>query len=85
MSSSKISAVMTDDKSTVSSFEEDLENIGILGVDPSLEPHKDHFRYRLKRYVDQKKLIEKYEGGLEEFAKGIYSYLHCYSYIVLSN
>lgn len=68
---------MTDDKSTMLSFEEDLENIGILRIDPGLEPYKDHFRYRVKRYVDQKILIEKYEGGLEEFAKGSSSYLHC--------
>lgn len=65
---------MIDDKSTMPSTEEDLENIGILRVDPSLEPHKDHFKYRLKRYLDQKKLIEAYEGGLEEFAKGDYNY-----------
>ncbi|KAK4276454.1 hypothetical protein QN277_014602 [Acacia crassicarpa] len=69
-SSSKISTVLTDDKSTMSSFEDEVENIGIFRIDPGLEPYKDHFRYRVKRYVDQKKLIEKYEGGLEEFAKG---------------
>ncbi|KAL9312514.1 hypothetical protein ACSQ67_017966 [Phaseolus vulgaris] len=63
-------AVMTDDKSTISSTEEYLENIGIFSIDPSLKPYKDHFKYRLKRYVEQKKLIEEYEGGLEEFAKG---------------
>ena len=70
-------AVMTDDKSTMSSIEEDLENIGILHIDPALEPYKDHFKYRLKRYVDQKKLIEEYEGGLEEFAKGDSNCLQC--------
>ncbi|WJX36130.1 1,4-alpha-glucan branching enzyme [Trifolium repens] len=64
-------AVMTDDKSTMSSsVEEDSENIGILNADSSLEPYKDHFKYRLKRYLHQKKLIEEYEGSLEEFAKG---------------
>ncbi|KEH36310.1 starch branching enzyme I [Medicago truncatula] len=63
-------AVMTDDKSTMSSVEEDFENIGLLDVDSSLKPFKDHFKYRLKKYLDQKKLIEDYEGGLEEFAKG---------------
>ncbi|KAK7311016.1 hypothetical protein RJT34_08865 [Clitoria ternatea] len=63
-------AVMTDDKSTMSSTGEDLENIGILLIDPALQPYKDHFKYRLKRYVDQKKLIEEYEGGIEEFAQG---------------
>ena len=54
----------------MSNTEVDTENPGILSVDPSLEPFKDHFRYRLKRYVDQKDLIDKHEGGLEEFAKG---------------
>ncbi|CAJ2642847.1 unnamed protein product [Trifolium pratense] len=64
-------AVMTDDKSTMSSsVEEDSENIGILHADSSLEPYKDHFKYRLKRYLHQKKLIEEHEGSLEEFAKG---------------
>jgi 1,4-alpha-glucan branching enzyme len=67
-------AVMTDDKSTMSSsVEEDSENIGILNADSSLEPYKDHFKYRLKRYLHQKKLIEEYEGSLEEFAKGDYN------------
>ena len=50
--------------------EEDTENIGILGVDSALQPFKDHFQYRIKKYVDQKNLFEKHEGGLEEFAKG---------------
>lgn len=65
-----VSAIFTDSSQTMSSTEVDIENPGILGVDPSLEPFKDHFKYRLKRYVDQKELIEKHEGGLEEFAKG---------------
>ncbi|XP_054797957.1 1,4-alpha-glucan-branching enzyme 1, chloroplastic/amyloplastic-like isoform X2 [Prosopis cineraria] len=69
-SSSKISTVLTDNKSPMSSFEDDVENIGIFHIDPGLEPYKDHFRYRVKRYLDQKRLVEKYEGGLEEFAKG---------------
>ncbi|XP_042493187.1 1,4-alpha-glucan-branching enzyme 1, chloroplastic/amyloplastic-like isoform X4 [Macadamia integrifolia] len=46
------------------------KNIGIMSLDPGLEPFKDHFRYRIVRYVEQKKLIEKYERGLEEFAQG---------------
>lgn len=49
---------------------EDTEHIGILDTDPGLEPFKDHFRYRMRRYVEQKELIEKYEGSLEEFAQG---------------
>lgn len=70
--SSAISAVLTNDNSTMASREEDVktENIGLLNLDPALEPYLDHFRYRMKRYVDQKMLIQKYEGGLEEFAQG---------------
>ncbi|GLT46061.1 hypothetical protein SLA2020_198490 [Shorea laevis] len=67
---SPISAVVTDDSSTMMTSDEDTENIGILGLDPGLEPFKDHFKYRMRKYVDQKKLFEKYEGGLEEFARG---------------
>ena len=67
---SPISAVLVDDSSTMTSSEEDTENIGILGVDPALEPFKDHFQFRIKKYEDQKNLFEKHEGGLEEFAKG---------------
>ncbi|KAF7140267.1 hypothetical protein RHSIM_Rhsim06G0006900 [Rhododendron simsii] len=67
--SSIISAVLTDDNSTMT-IEDDNEKIGLFSIDPGLEPFKDHFRYRLKRYEDQKKLIEKYEGSLEEFAQG---------------
>ncbi|XP_016508689.1 1,4-alpha-glucan-branching enzyme isoform X1 [Nicotiana tabacum] len=69
--SSAISAVLTDDNST-SSLEEDVEteNIGLLNLDPSLEPYLDHFRYRMKRYAEQKKLIEQHEGALEEFSLG---------------
>jgi 1,4-alpha-glucan branching enzyme len=51
-----------------------MENIGLVSIDPGLESFKDHFRYRMKRYVDQKKLIERYEGGLEEFALGNFQY-----------
>lgn len=54
----------------MAAIEDDTEKIGLFSIDPSLEQFKDHFRYRLKRYVDQKKLIEKYEGSLEEFAQG---------------
>ncbi|CAO2833745.1 unnamed protein product [Amaranthus hypochondriacus] len=67
---SSISAVLTESSKTMGVTEGDTENLGIFDVDPSLEPYKDHFRYRMKRYVDQTQLIEKYEGGLEEFAQG---------------
>lgn len=68
--SSTISAVVTDDSSTMTSAEEDTDNIGILGSDPGLEQYKDHFKYRVRKYAEQKALFEKYEGGLEEFAQG---------------
>ncbi|KAK6160824.1 hypothetical protein DH2020_004205 [Rehmannia glutinosa] len=68
--SSSVSPVQTDDHSTVANMDEDSENIGIFSLDPGLEAYKDHFRYRIRRYVDQKKLIEKHETSLEEFAQG---------------
>ncbi|XP_010664077.1 1,4-alpha-glucan-branching enzyme 1, chloroplastic/amyloplastic isoform X2 [Vitis vinifera] len=67
---SAISALITDDNSAMATMGEDTEHIGILDTDPGLEPFKDHFRYRMRRYVEQKELIEKYEGSLEEFAQG---------------
>nr|BAE96955.1 starch branching enzyme I [Ipomoea batatas] len=68
--SSNISSVLTDDSSTMADVEKEIENIHILGLDQGLKPYKDHFRYRMKRYLDQKKLFENFEGGLEEFALG---------------
>lgn len=65
-----ISAVLTENSETMGNTEVDTENPGILVVDSTLEPYTDHFRYRLKRYVDQTQLIEKHEGGVEEFAQG---------------
>ncbi|KAG8384244.1 hypothetical protein BUALT_Bualt04G0098000 [Buddleja alternifolia] len=61
---------MTDDHSTAANMEEDAENIGLFSLDPGLESYKDHFRYRIRRYVDQRKLIDKHESNLEEFAQG---------------
>ena len=55
----------------MSTADVETENIGLFGMDSALEPYKDHFRYRIMRYVEQKKLIETYEGSLEEFAQGI--------------
>ncbi|XP_021900771.1 1,4-alpha-glucan-branching enzyme 1, chloroplastic/amyloplastic-like [Carica papaya] len=66
----RISAVLTDNNPRMTNFERDSENIGILVVDPALEGYKDHFRYRMKRYVDQKMLLIKHEGGLKGFARG---------------
>ncbi|XP_022946220.1 1,4-alpha-glucan-branching enzyme 1, chloroplastic/amyloplastic-like [Cucurbita moschata] len=65
-----ISSVMTDDTSTVSSADENMKDIGILRHDPSLEPFKDHFKYRIGRYSDVLNLFDKHEGGLDEFARG---------------
>ncbi|KGN47537.1 1,4-alpha-glucan-branching enzyme 1, chloroplastic/amyloplastic [Cucumis sativus] len=65
-----ISSVMTEDTSTVSSTDESMENIGILSHDPGLKPFKDHFKYRVGRYTDLLNLLDKHEGGLDEFARG---------------
>ncbi|KAG8377283.1 hypothetical protein BUALT_Bualt08G0013200 [Buddleja alternifolia] len=70
VSNSSVPAVMTDDHSTSANMEEDAENIGLFSLDPGLESYKDHFRYRIRRYVDQRKLIDKHESSLEEFARG---------------
>lgn len=50
--------------------EEDVENIRLFELDQGLAPYKDHFGYRIKRYVEQKKLIETHEGSLEDFSLG---------------
>lgn len=63
---------MTDDTSTVSSADENMKDIGILRHDPSLEPFKDHFKYRIGRYSDVLNLFDKHEGGLDEFARGAF-------------
>ncbi|CAA0830114.1 1-4-alpha-glucan-branching enzyme 2-2-chloroplastic/amyloplastic [Striga hermonthica] len=68
--SSSVPGVLTDDQSTEANMEEGTENIGLCSLDPGLEAYKDHFEYRIKRYVDQKNLIEKHEASLEEFAQG---------------
>lgn len=59
------------DDSTVTGMDDDTNNIGVLSIDPGLVPFEGHFRYRMRRYNDQMKLFEKFEGGLEEFAKGM--------------
>ncbi|MQM01759.1 hypothetical protein Taro_034516 [Colocasia esculenta] len=63
-----VSAVLKDN-SMMTTIEDDADNLGICNVDPCLEEFKDHLRYRSNRYVEQKKLIEKYEGNLEDFAQ----------------
>ncbi|KAI7741948.1 hypothetical protein M8C21_024025 [Ambrosia artemisiifolia] len=62
--------VMTDDPSAMENIKSDTKNLRIMELDPGLEPYKDHFEYRMKRFSEQKMLIDRYEGSLEEFAKG---------------
>lgn len=62
-------ALLTEDDPAMANTEDD-ETLGIFNIDPMLEPYKEHFKYTMNRYTDQKELIEKYEGGLEEFSKG---------------
>lgn len=50
--------------------EEGVENIRLFELDQGLTPYKDHFAYRIQRYAEQKKLIETYEGSLEDFSLG---------------
>lgn len=54
---------------------EEMEDIDVLSTDSSLEPYKEHFQYRVKKYLDQKSLFEKFEGGLEEFAQGDFYFM----------
>lgn len=51
-------------------IEDELENLAVLTVDPSLASHKAHFQYRYTKYLQQKQAIEKYEGSLEDFSEG---------------
>ncbi|OVA00600.1 Glycoside hydrolase [Macleaya cordata] len=68
--SSAISTVLNDDHTTIVTTEVDTEDIDIMGFDPGMKPYKDHLEYRSRKYKEQKVLIEKYEGTLEEFAQG---------------
>ncbi|KAL6520624.1 1,4-alpha-glucan-branching enzyme [Orobanche minor] len=69
--SSSVSTVLTDDYNTKANMDEYTENIDLFSLDQGLEAYKDHFRYKIRRYVDQKKLIEKHEASFEEFAQVI--------------
>lgn len=71
---SKIFALLTDENPTLAKNDEESEDLGIFKVDPGLEAYRDHFKYRVEKYVDQKKLIEKYEGGLDKFAQGFLNF-----------
>ncbi|KAJ1260830.1 hypothetical protein BS78_10G262500 [Paspalum vaginatum] len=63
------SATVQEDK-TMATAKGDVDHLPIYDLDPNLEKFKDHFNYRMKRYLDQKCSIEKNEGSLEEFSKG---------------
>lgn len=67
---SAISAVLTNENSDMTHIEEVTQTVAVLDLDPGLQPYKDHFGYRMKRYIEQKKLIENYEGSFEGFAQG---------------
>lgn len=61
---------MTDELSAMTSIKTDTKNLRILNIDPGLEPYRDHLEYRMRRFAEQKVLIDQYEGGIEEFSKG---------------
>lgn len=61
---------------------EEMENIGVLSTDSGLEPYKEHFECRVKRYLDQKSLFEKFEGGLEEFSQGDFYFMSSMLFLV---
>ncbi|CAI0382159.1 unnamed protein product [Linum tenue] len=65
-----VPTVLTDDNLAMMTTEEEIDNIGLLSSDSGLQPFKDHFRYRMRKYLDQRKLLEKHEGGLKQFAQG---------------
>jgi 1,4-alpha-glucan branching enzyme len=62
-------AVTVEENKTMATAEEDVNHLPIYAVDPKLEEFKDHFSYRMKRYLDQKRSIEKNEGTLRNFPK----------------
>ncbi|XP_073275116.1 1,4-alpha-glucan-branching enzyme-like isoform X2 [Primulina huaijiensis] len=68
--SASVSAVLTSDSYETANMGDAAKNFGLFSLDTGLEHYKDHFRYRMKRYVDQKRLIEKHEGSLDEFSVG---------------
>lgn len=64
-------STLKNNKSTMDrTIEDELENLAVLTVDPSLASHKAHFQYRYTKYLQQKQAIEKYEGSLEDFSQG---------------
>lgn len=66
-----VHSALKNNKSTMDrTIEDELENLAVLTVDPSLASHKAHFQYRYTKYLQQKQAIEKYEGSLEDFSEG---------------
>ncbi|XP_026394661.1 1,4-alpha-glucan-branching enzyme 1, chloroplastic/amyloplastic-like isoform X1 [Papaver somniferum] len=65
-----ISTRFTDDHKTMLTTEEDTKEVDIMDLDPGMKPYKGHLEYRSRKYNEQKMLIEKHEGSLEEFAQG---------------
>ncbi|KAI3502220.1 hypothetical protein L1887_30253 [Cichorium endivia] len=51
--------------------EADMKIVRILEEDPHMIPYRYHFESRLKQFHEWKRLFDLYEGGLEEFSKGI--------------
>ncbi|PIA46826.1 hypothetical protein AQUCO_01500400v1 [Aquilegia coerulea] len=62
--------LLDNENPTMTSSQDETENIAIMGLDPGLEGFKDHLKYRTQKYVEQKNLIENFEGSLEDFAQG---------------
>jgi hypothetical protein len=62
-------ATVQEDK-TMATAKGDVDHLPIYDLDPKLEIFKDHFRYRMKRFLEQKGSIEENEGSLESFSKG---------------
>ncbi|KAF5189125.1 1,4-alpha-glucan-branching enzyme, partial [Thalictrum thalictroides] len=62
--------LLDNENPTMTNSQEETENIGIMGLDPGLEGFKDHLIYRTRKYVEQKDLIGKFEGSVEDFAQG---------------
>ncbi|KAG0581581.1 hypothetical protein KC19_4G262800 [Ceratodon purpureus] len=47
-----------------------MGKLGVLEVDPSLNAHEIHLKYRVREYMKRKMEIENIEGSLQDFAKG---------------
>lgn len=52
-------------------FEEELKNLGVLNVDPSLASHKAHLQYRFNKYFQQSKHLRSMKAALRNFLKDI--------------